>query len=60
MREIESLVAIGQRHPAAEVRRHIAGDAEMQTRMLDSSLHTFAEPEDENGSVSEKVGYPKE
>ena len=48
MREIESLVAIGQRRPAAEVLQHIAGDAEMQTWMLGSSLHTFTEPEDEN------------
>lgn len=59
MREIESLVAIGQRFPAAEVLQHIAGDAEMQTWMLGSSLHTFAEPDDENPILEAARGqYP--
>lgn len=47
-REIETLVAIGQRRPAAEVLKQIADDPEMRTWMLGTALHRFQEPGDSN------------
>jgi hypothetical protein len=48
MRELESLVAIGQRRSAAEILQQIVGDAELRTWMLGSALNQFAEPQHEN------------
>lgn len=48
VRELESLVAVGQRLPASEVLKQITDDPEMRTSMLGSALQRFQDDKYDN------------